>query len=777
MRLLSFLSVLSYIAIAAFGNEVIDKTISATPQLSTTDLEGKLESFEFQAEVNRMLDIIINSLYQNKDIFLRELISNASDALDKIRYLALSAPELLEAVPELNVHISANAEERTLTIRDTGVGMTKQDLIEHLGTIAKSGTSAFMEQLAGSDSNLIGQFGVGFYSVYLVADKVRVISKNSEDDQWIWESTADENFKVAKDPRGNTLGRGTEITLFLKDDASQFLEVSTLRDLIKRYSEFITFPIYLRTSTDEEYEVPLEESEETDEKKEGDDEEVEATEEATGDETKEEEKKEAATKKETRTIWDWEHINNQKAIWSRSREEITDDEYMAFYKSITKDETDPISWTHFKAEGEIEFRGILYVPSKNDPEFYDKYYQTKSKIKLYVKKVLITDEVEDFVPRYLNFVSGVVDSDDLPLNVSRETLQQHKVLKIMGKKITRKVIEMLRSIAKGESADAQKEEEDSDDKKSEDKKDFKDNEKYIKFWKEFGKNIKLGVIEDLSNKTRLSKLLRFYSTHTGREELTSLEAYVSRMKEWQKDIYFIAGETYESIENSQFLEKFRAKGLEVLLLTEAVDEYVVQHLTEFDDKKLVSITKEGVKFGDEDDSEKRREEKYKDTFKPLTSWMKELLSSKVEKVSVTSRLETTPALLVTSQWGYSANMERLMKSQAFGDPTRAQFLVAKKTMEINPRHPIVAELLERVKKDKESSELKDLAWLLYDTALLNSGFSMDESKDFSSRMYRLMQRGLELESLDLQEPIEVPAEEKEAEDEEDEDFEDFEEEL
>jgi len=732
--------------------------------LNSADLEGKAESFEFQAEVNRMMDIIINSLYQNKDIFLRELISNASDALDKIRYLALQAPELLGegATKELDIHISADAVERTLTITDKGVGMTKQDLIENLGTIAKSGTSAFMEQLAGSESNLIGQFGVGFYSVYLIADKVRVISKNNDDDQWIWESTADENFKVAKDPRGNTLGRGSEITLFLKEDASSFLEVGTLRDLIKRYSEFITFPIYLRTSKEEEYDVPVEEEpKEDEEEKSEDDEELEAKEEKKDDTPK--------TKKEKRTIWDWEHINNQKAIWSRSKEDIKEEEYINFYKTATKDSEPPATWTHFKAEGEIEFRSILYVPGKADPGLYENYYQSKANLKLYVKKVLISDDMDDLLPRYLNFIKGVVDSDDLPLNVSRETLQQHKVLKVMGKKLTRKCIEMLRALAKG--VKNSEDEPEAKDGEKEDKDDDK-NETYLKFWKEFGKNIKLGVIEDAPNKTRLSKLLRFHSTYTGKDELTSLDSYIGRMKDFQKDIYYIAGENFEAVERSNFLEKFKNKGVEVLFLVDPIDEYVTQNLPEYDEKKIVSITKEGVKFGDEDADEKKREEAYKDKFKPLTSYMKELLSTKIEKVVMSSRLETTPAMLVTSQYGYSANMERIMKSQAFSDQQKASFMLSKKTMELNPRHPIVAKLLEKVQLDKESSENKDLAWLIYDTALLNSGFTMEDSSDFAKRMYRLMQSSLELEDLELQAPIEVPADS--LDEEEEEDFEDFE---
>jgi len=434
-----------------------------------------------------------------------------------------------------------------------------------------------------------------------------------------------------------------------------------------------------------------------------------------------------------------------------------------------------MAWSHFKAEGEIEFRSIMYVPSKAEPGHLDNYYQSKNSLKLYVKKVMITEDIDDLLPRYLNFIKGVVDSDDLPLNVSRETLQQHKVLRVMGKKLTRKVIEMIRGIAKGDKSGGSEEEEET--KEGEEKKTTDDkNEKYVKFWKEFGKHIKLGVIEDTSNKSRLAKLLRFHSSYTGKDEWTSLESYVSRMKESQKDIYFIAGESFEAVEKSNFMEKFKKKGLEVLFLVDPIDEYVTQNLPEFDDKKLVSITKEGVKFGDEEADDKKREELYKDMFKPLTSFMKDLYSSKVEKVVVSSRLESTPAMLVTSQYGYSANMERIMKSQAFSDQQKAAYMMSRKTMELNPRHPLVYKLLEKVKEDKEASENKDLAWLLYDTALLNSGFSMESSEEFSLRMYRLMQKGLELPDLELRADIEVPAEEAKADDEE-EDFEDFDEDV
>jgi len=379
------------------------------------------EKFEFQAEVNRLMDIIINSLYKNKEVFLRELISNASDALDKIRFLSLSASDMLGDKKDLEIQIQFNEELKTLTIRDSGIGMTKNELVANLGTVAKSGTTNFVEALSeGADMSLIGQFGVGFYSVYLVADKVRVISKNNDDDQFIWESTADSSFTVAKDPRGNTLGRGTEITMFLKEDALDFMKQEKLEELVQRYSEFITFPIKLYKKTTETVEVEEEEEEddsapsEDGEKKDSDVEVADAEEESA-------KPKEPKTEKVDR--WDWHRVNSNVAIWARDSKEITDAEYQGFYKSMSKDFSDARTWIHFKAEGEVEFKGILFVPA-DAGNLYDDYSNAKAKIRLYVRKVLIQDDFEDLLPRYLNFIKGVVDSDDLPLNVSRETLQQ-----------------------------------------------------------------------------------------------------------------------------------------------------------------------------------------------------------------------------------------------------------------------------------------------------------------------------------------------------------------
>merc|ERR1711871_295721 len=643
-------------------------------------------------------------------------------------------------------------------------GMTKQDLIQNLGTVARSGTTQFVEAVtSGQDTNLIGQFGVGFYSAYLVADKIQVISKHNDDSQHIWESTADATFTIAEDPRGDTLGRGTEIKLFMKEDASEFLEQSKLEDLVKRYSEFITFPIYIHKSKTETIEVPVEESEEeeVDADNEDDSAEDETNAESEDEEDEEEEEEDAPkTKTETKTVWFWQHINDQPAIRTRSKNEISEDEYKSFYLSLInkkgQSDEDPLSWIHFRAEGEIEFKSILYIPKSAPHDQYDNYYGKASGMRLYVRKVLITDEFEDLMPRYLNFIRGVVDSDDLPLNVSRETLQQHKVLRVMGKKLVRKALEMLRKLASKQKEGGRKGDSSADDTNEESGEDATEENDYLQFWEAFEKDIKLGLIEDSSNRTKLSKLLRFKSSFDNGEKWHSLEEYVARMKENQANIYYISGSSMEAVKDSPFMEKMRSKNLEVIFLVDPIDEYAIQNLTEFDGKKLQSITKENLKFGDEEDVDKKRDELYTKNFKSLTDWMKNVYGDKVEKIAVSNRVVDTPCLLVTSQYGYSANMERIMQSQAFADNKRTSYLVSKKTMEINPRHPIIIELQKRAEESPDDDDTKDLANLMYDTALINSGFQMDDATGFANRMYKLFKAGLSLDSLELAPEIEVP---------------------
>ncbi|CAB1121234.1 HSP90 [Ectocarpus sp. CCAP 1310/34] len=726
-------------------------------------LKDGAEAFEFQAEVNRLMDIIINSLYKNKDIFLRELISNASDALDKIRFLSVSDPDKLGTAKDLEIRISADKDARTLTIRDTGVGMTKADLISNLGTVARSGTTNFVEALTETgDLGLIGQFGVGFYSVYLVADKVQVISKNNDDDQYVWESTADSTFTVSKDPRGNTLGRGTEIVLHLKEDAGEFLSESTLKNLIHRYSEFITFPIYQLVEKEEEIEVEDDEEEEEDDGDEdsGDEE---------GDEEDDFEEVEVDVKYKTVKTLDWERVNANVAVWARDKDEITDEEYHNFYKALSGDTSDAATWIHFKAEGEVEFKSILFAPSKAPYNMYDHYYDdSRGGLKLYVRKVLITDEFDELLPRYLSFIRGVVDSDDLPLNVSREMLQEHKVLKVMAKKLVRKTLEMLRKLATEEVEDEEGEEE----------------HPYIQFWNEFGKSIKLGVMEDNANRSKLVKLLRFKSNKSD-GKWVSLEDYVAGMPEWQSSIFYIAGESTEAVEKSPFLEKLNKKGLEVLYLTEPIDEMTIGSITDFEDKKMQSVTKEGLSFGDEDVADvKKREKYYKKMFTPLAEHLKDMFKGKISKVSVSQRVEGTPAIIVSAAYGYSANMERIMKAQTLADSKQMGLLGGHRSMEINPRHPIVHELNKKV-----AISLAVFAPVYFCTltiivelgswgrSCVESGADhwVEDTEAFANRVQRAMAKTLNLSSMDLLEEVEIPDEEEEEEGDGDEQFQDLDE--
>ena len=472
------------------------------------------------------MDILINSLYTKKEVFIRELISNASDALDKVRFIALQNPEFLASNQNLEILIDFDHDAKTLSITDTGVGMTKAELIKNLGTVAKSGTTAFLEAMGKGESlNLIGQFGVGFYSAFLVANKVVVASKANDDEQHVWTSTADAKFFVTKDPRGDTLGRGTRVTLHLKDDAVEYVEQDKIKNLVKKYSEFIQYPIKLFIS--KEIRKQVEDDEEAAEKPA--DEDVEKTEEESvddaeiKDEGEQQEEAEKKTKTVTEQVWEWETINEIKAIWLRDKSEISEEEYNSFYKTISKDHENPLAYSHFTAEGEIEFKAILFIPSQAPYDLFENYYGKSAALKLYVRRVLITEEFEELMPRYLNFIKGVVDSDDLPLNVSREQLQQLKMIKVMSKKLIRKAIEMIRSLAEEDEEDdhddddEDNEDEDStesrslDEEKSDEEKAKEDEEnedKYTKFWKAFGKNIKLGVIEDASNRSKLAKLLR-----------------------------------------------------------------------------------------------------------------------------------------------------------------------------------------------------------------------------------------------------------------------------
>ncbi|KAG4934537.1 hypothetical protein JHK87_048539 [Glycine soja] len=708
--------------------------------ISKRSLRSNAEKFEFQAEVSRLMDIIINSLYSNKDIFLRELISNASDALDKIRFLSLTDKDVLGEGDntKLDIQIKLDKEKKILSIRDRGIGMTKEDLIKNLGTIAKSGTSAFVEKMQTSgDLNLIGQFGVGFYSVYLVADYVEVISKNNDDKQYVWESKADGAFAISEDTWNEPLGRGTEIRLHLKEEAGEYLQESKLKELVKRYSEFINFPIYIWASKEVDVEVPADEDDSSDEEDSSESSSKEESEDEDADKSEDEEKK-PKTKTVKETTYEWELLNDVKAIWLRNPKEVTEEEYTKFYHSLAKDFSDekPLAWSHFTAEGDVEFKAVLFVPPKAPQDLYESYYNAnKSNLKLYVRRVFISDEFNELLPKYLNFLLGLVDSDTLPLNVSREMLQQHSSLKTIKKKLIRKALDMIRRIADedpDESTDKEKKEDTSSD----------NNEKkgqYSKFWNEFGKSIKLGIIEDATNRNRLAKLLRFESTKS-EGKLTSLDQYISRMKAGQKDIFYITGTSKEQLENSPFLERLKKKNFEVIFFTDPVDEYLMQYLMDYEDKKFQNVSKEGLKLGKDS-----KDKELKESFKDLTKWWKTALSKdNVDDVKISNRLDNTPCVVVTSKFGWSANMERIMQSQTLSDASKQAYMRGKRVLEVNPRHPIIKELRERVVKNPEDEGVKHTAQLMYQTALFESGFLLDDPKDFASRIYDSVKTSLDI---------------------------------
>ncbi|KAI9477765.1 MAG: Hsp90 protein-domain-containing protein [Benjaminiella poitrasii] len=694
-------------------NEIKATTPSSFEDNSVTfeDLETvEKEKFTFQTEVSRLMHLIINSVYKTREIFLRELISNAADALDKIRFLSLTDPEAIAAKPDLDIKIAADHEKKTLTITDSGIGMTRQQLKDNLGTIAKSGTSEFLAQLETNQDAItqIGQFGVGFYSVFLVADKVTVASKSNDDaDQHVWMSTAVDDFTIAKDPRGNTLKRGTQITLYLKPDAYHFLEEKKLKDLIQKYSQFITFPIQILTAREEEVSV--------DEPFNDDDDLIE---ESMSD-------KPVATEK--RTVYGWEHVNMQKPIWMRDPKNITDEEHKEFYKSLTRDHADPFAWTMYKGEGEIEFRSLLYIPPIVSDVFYENVRSEKSNhpIKLFVKRVFISDDV-DLLPKWLSFLKGIVDADDMPLNVSRETLQRHRSLRTITRHLVKKALDMFSTLSQ------------------------KDPKAYAKFLAQYSNILKYGAVEDQAYRKKITSLLRFATSHNTEPFSSSLDDYIDRAKAKQKSIYFMTGSSISEIEQSPFIESLLARGYEIMYFTDPIDETFVENIPGYNGKQFVNIAKGDLSFPEDEDDLSERSVELETQFRPLTDWLRDTLHDRIEKAVISNRLTTSPFAIVAPKTGLSGHAQRILDAQGanYKDPNIAFLLESvrsqKKILEINPKHPVIKTLLEQIveKEENISDELINLIQLMYDTTAIRSGFPLDNITQFASRVEGLIRKAV-----------------------------------
>lgn len=647
-------------------------------------VEAQKETLGFQTEVKHLLHLMIHSLYSNKEIFLRELISNASDASDKLRFLALSNDSLYEGNSDLKIRLEFNKEQRTISIIDNGIGMTREEVQEHIGTIAKSGTKQFFDALTGDqakDSELIGQFGVGFYSAFIVADKVTLITRKAgaESSEGVrWESAGEGDYTIESVEKAT---RGTEIILHLREGEDEFLDGYRIRSVVRKFSDHISLPIVMDKDVTPEMDF---------------DDEDEAVE---GEEKAEKVKAEPEIVEET--------INSASALWTKSRQEISDSDYNEFYKHVSHDYQDPLVHVHSKVEGSNEYTLLLYVPARAPFDMWDR--DSKHGVKLYIKKVFITDDAEQLMPRYLRFIKGVIDANSLPLNVSREILQQSKQISNIKSGAVKKVLGMLEGLAQNEP------------------------EKYATFWKEFGNVIKEGPVEDHSNKDRVAKLLRFNSTHTDTDsQEVSFEAYVSRMQEGQEKIYYVTADSFAAAKNSPHLEIFRKKGIEVLLLSDRIDEWLISSLSEFDGKHLQSVAKGELDLSElgETEEDKKAQEEVTQDFESVLKQIKEVLADKVSEVRLSHRLTESPACLVSDVYGMSLNMERIMKeagqSMNFG---------RKPIFELNPTHALVAKL----KNEQDDARFGDLTHILFDQAILAEGGHLDDPAAFVHKLNGLLQ--------------------------------------
>ena len=676
------------------------------------------ETFAFQAEINQLLSLIINAFYSNKEVFLRELIANASDALDKVRYASLTNNDV--SSNNLEIKITPDKTTKTLTIEDNGIGMTKDELVKNLGTIAHSGTRSFIESIqAGqqADVSLIGQFGVGFYSAFLVADKVRVISKSGSGDvAYSWESNASGSFTV--EPCDEPMERGTKIILYLKEDQTEYLDENRLQSVIKKHNGYCAFPImgYVEREVEEEQddEPTVDDVENSDEEGKVED----ATDEKPTKEPK-------MVKKHT-----YEQFNKHQPVWLRKPEDVTREEYVSFYKSFSNDWDEHLHHKHFSVDGSVQFKALLYMPKHAPFDMFNGRSDEKKRdnIKLYVKKVLIMDETNELLPEYLNFVKGVVDSDDLPLNVSREMLQQNSIMRIIKKNLIKKSIEMMTDLANGASEDEVK--------------------NWRAFYEAFHKSIKLGIHEDPKNRDKLVDLLRFKtSKFSGDEDMVSFKDYVSRMKEGQKDVYYITGDNVKAVKSSPFIKKLVKNGYEVIFLVDPIDEYMMQVVREYDGKEMVCVSKDGFKIPSSEEDEKSFEEVKKE-WQPVCDKIKETLSGKVIDVRLSNQLDdSTPCVLSCDKYGWTANMERLMKAQALRSNS-SDFMASRRILELNHQHPIVEGLKQQLTSegDDKHKQVSKVIDLLYETVLIDSGFTIEEPSKFAQKIYRLISLGMSGES-------------------------------